>query len=121
MAAQTRATNKGVYETGDNPVGSNYVDLIDSFLSLLDTTAQTVTSDITLSGGANATRIGIGTATPTSFRLHVVDSAEGNLALDIPTTTRASGGTNGAVPASAASFALVRVNGTIYRIALFNN
>lgn len=46
MTASTRATNKGRFEDGDTPQGSDYADLIDSFLSLADTTAQAVTSDI---------------------------------------------------------------------------
>ena len=46
MTAKTRVTNKSVFEDGDKPVGSNYVDLIDSFLSLADTDAQTLLSDI---------------------------------------------------------------------------
>ena len=50
MTAQTRTTNVGRFETGDTPVGSDFVDLIDSFLSLADTTAQTVTSDVVFSG-----------------------------------------------------------------------
>ena len=45
MTAQTRVTNKSRYEQGDKPQGSDYADLIDSFLSLADTTAQTSTSD----------------------------------------------------------------------------
>lgn len=50
MAQQTRATNKALFETGDKPDGSNYADLIDSFLSLADTGAQTVTSPVSFSG-----------------------------------------------------------------------
>ncbi len=46
MTAQNRVTNKGRFEDGDTPTGSDYADLIDSFLSLADTTAQASTSDI---------------------------------------------------------------------------
>jgi hypothetical protein len=46
MSAKNRATNKSVFETGDKPTGSDYANLIDSFLSLVDTTAQSVTSDL---------------------------------------------------------------------------
>lgn len=49
MTQQTRATNKAKFETGDAPVEADYVDLIDSFLSLADTSAQTVTSPVTFS------------------------------------------------------------------------
>lgn len=50
MTAQNRTTNKGRFEQGDTPQGSDYVDLIDSYLSLADTTAQAVSSPLTLSG-----------------------------------------------------------------------
>jgi len=46
MAQQTRAVNKALFEDGDKPSGSNYADLIDSFISLADTTTQSTTSDI---------------------------------------------------------------------------
>lgn len=46
MTAQTRSVNAALFQDGDKPTGSNYADLIDSFLSLADTTAQTITSDI---------------------------------------------------------------------------
>lgn len=48
MTSQTRTVNKGRFEQGDTPQGSDYVDVFDSFLSLADTTAQTVTSQITV-------------------------------------------------------------------------
>ncbi len=46
MTAQNRTTLKGVFEQGDTPQGSDYADLIDSFLSLVDSTAQSITSNI---------------------------------------------------------------------------
>ncbi len=46
MASQDRVTNKARFEDGDKPTGSNYADLIDSFISLADTTAQVAASDI---------------------------------------------------------------------------
>lgn len=134
MTSQTRTVNKGRYESGDTPGTTEYIDLIDSFLALADSTAQTVTSFVTFSGGlvtttcsANAflsdtvrcTALGQGTVAPASgFWL---TAGEGTARMDIATTTRASGGTNGAVPASAQAFALVTVNGVTYRVALFNN
>lgn len=48
MTSQTRVVNKGRFEQGDTPQGSDHADLIDSFLSLADSTAQTVTSQITV-------------------------------------------------------------------------
>lgn len=50
MAAQTRAVNKARFENGDKPQGSDYVDLIDSFPSLSDSTSQSLTSDLSIPG-----------------------------------------------------------------------
>ena len=155
MTAQTRTVNKGKFESGDKPTGSDYSDLIDSYLSLQDSSEQTVTSKLTISGGiatttvsaatvyadtfiasaatltnivmvqhvsassARINRLGIGTAAPTADGIHLV-ATEGNLKLDIATTAIASGGTGGAVPASAQAFAIVQINGVSYRIPLFN-
>ncbi len=48
MTAQTKETLKTVFEQGDKPQGSDYVNLIDSSLNLADTTAQTITSNVVL-------------------------------------------------------------------------
>ena len=55
MTIQTRSTLKGVFETGDTPDGTNYADLIDSALNLADTTAQSVSSPVTITGALGAT------------------------------------------------------------------
>lgn len=52
MTAQNRATLKAVFETGDVPTGTDYENLIDSFISLVDTSAQSVDSAITFAGSA---------------------------------------------------------------------
>lgn len=46
MTAQTRPTLKAEFEDGDVPSGSNYVDWLDSFVSLSDTTAQSMSSPL---------------------------------------------------------------------------
>ncbi len=46
MTAQTRTVNKGVFEQGDQPQGSNYADLIDSYVAIADTTVQSLSSDL---------------------------------------------------------------------------
>jgi len=56
MTQQTRATNKARFETGDAPAETDYADLIDSYLSLGDTAAQTIASPVIISGS-----LGIGT------------------------------------------------------------
>jgi len=50
VAQQTRVVLKGKYESGDVPQGSDYVDLIDSFPTLADTTTQSITSDLSVPG-----------------------------------------------------------------------
>lgn len=57
MTAQTRTVNKGRFENGDKPQGSDYVDLIDSFLSIADTSAQSVASHVTFSAGLATTTV----------------------------------------------------------------
>lgn len=57
MTTQTRATLKGNFEDGDVPSGSNYTDLIDSFVSLSDTTAQTIASDLVVNGDITFTTV----------------------------------------------------------------
>ena len=46
MTAQTRPVLKALFEDGDKPSGSNYSDLVDSMVSIADSTAQTMTSDL---------------------------------------------------------------------------
>lgn len=48
MTSQTTPNLKGVFEQGDKPQGSDYANLIDSFVSNTDTTAQTMASDLSL-------------------------------------------------------------------------
>ena len=48
MTAQTNAVLKSSFEQGDKPQGSDFADLIDSFLSVVDTTAQEMLSDLTV-------------------------------------------------------------------------
>lgn len=48
MTAQTRTTNKAAFQQGDKPQGTDYVDLIDSFVALQDTTAQSLLSDLSV-------------------------------------------------------------------------
>ena len=46
MTVQTRTVNKARFEDGDKPTGSQYSDLIDSFVAIADTTAQSLSSDL---------------------------------------------------------------------------
>ena len=46
MTAQTRPVLTANFQQGDTPQGSDYVNVFDSFVSLSDTTAQSVLSDL---------------------------------------------------------------------------
>jgi len=71
MTAQNRSTLKANFEDGDKPTGDNFSDLIDSFLSLTDTTAQQVLSDVNFSGTVSAANLAIGTLSLTSVAASV--------------------------------------------------
>lgn len=61
MTQQTRAVNKARFEQGDTPQGTDYVDLIDSYLSLADTTAQAMSSPLAVTGALGATTVSAAT------------------------------------------------------------
>ncbi|RJO72866.1 MAG: hypothetical protein C4523_02525 [Myxococcales bacterium] len=111
MTAQTRAVNKAVFEQGDRPQGSNYVDLIDSFLSLQDTTAQTMNSDLTAQV-ITATEVSAGTVNAATVSVSA-------LTVTVTTTVAASGGVGGAVPTSADGFFPITVGGNIRYVPFF--
>lgn len=46
MTAQTKATLRLVFETGDVPDGSNYTDMIDSAVNLAESTVQTMSGPL---------------------------------------------------------------------------
>lgn len=50
MTARTRTVLKTYYNTGDKPTETQFADTIDSFVSLSDTAAQTVTSALEVTG-----------------------------------------------------------------------
>ena len=57
MTAKSRANLITEFQTGDVPDGSDYQDLIDSALNLTDSSAQTMTSKLTISGGVETTNV----------------------------------------------------------------
>lgn len=57
MTAKSRANLVSEFQTGDVPDGDDYQDLIDSALNLTDSSAQTVTSKLTISGGMETTNV----------------------------------------------------------------
>jgi len=72
MTAQTSSTNKSRFEQGDRPQGSDYVDLIDSFVANTDSTAQSIVSNLTV---------------PTLFATHLNAPTASISALSIGTIT----------------------------------
>lgn len=69
MTAQTRATNTSRFEQGDQPQGTDFADLIDSFLTLIDTTAQTVTSDLRAANFITSGEVSAGTLNATNLNV----------------------------------------------------
>jgi hypothetical protein len=57
MTAKSRANLVTEFQTGDVPDGDDYQDLIDSAVNLTDSSAQTVTSKLTISGGVETTNV----------------------------------------------------------------
>ena len=57
MTAKSRTNLISEFQTGDVPDGDDYQDLIDSAVNLTDSSAQTVTSKLTISGGMETTTV----------------------------------------------------------------
>jgi hypothetical protein len=107
MTARTRAALAALFETGDVPDGTDYSDIFDSFLSLSDTTAQSVTSDLSLQ---DTTHTNVCAATG-----HVTGVLRlGGVPIAAHTTISVS------ASASASMFALITVSGVTYGIKLHN-
>jgi hypothetical protein len=127
MTAKSRATLKQQFATGDVPTGADYADLIDSFFNIIDTTAQSVVSEMvftTVSGatGRFSSAVAIGTAAAAGAGLTVQSSDQASaLKFDTPTTAIASGGGGGAVPTSAAGFLIAVVSGVASFIPYFRH
>ena len=90
MAITSRVTLKAAYEQGDKPQGSDYVNWLDSFLHLTDTSAQAVSSPITFNASASfqtltATDIavsGVNAALVSTGALHVSAASGGAYHID---------------------------------------
>lgn len=86
MTSQTRAVNQARFEEGDVPHGTDFADLIDSFVSLADTAAQTVASDL------HATNfITTGSMTASTFNLTNINATNitGNVSAAVLTGNQA--------------------------------
>lgn len=78
MTAQTRTVNKARYENGDQPQGSDYIDLIDSFVTIADSTAQAITSDLTAPAFIATTKVSAPTVNCTTLNVTAVSAATAN-------------------------------------------
>lgn len=63
MTSLNRTDLKAKFESGDAPQGSDYADLIDSFVTLAETTTQSLQGPLTFAGGLSAASIAGGTGT----------------------------------------------------------
>lgn len=97
MTAQNRVTNKAKFEQGDTPQGADYVDLIDSYVSLADTTAQSVSSPLVVSGAVGAST----TVSAQSIEAQTIAASGASFTGSISVVGAVSANT---VAASAASF-----------------
>lgn len=106
MAAQDRATNKAAFENGDKPQGSDFSNLIDSFVSLSDSTAQSMTSKL-----EGTEFVGIASASDVSI--------SGTLTYTGVTTVAAVASGAVTVPSSALGYITVQVSGRTVAIPYF--
>lgn len=63
VTSLNRTALKAKFESGDSPQGSDYSDLIDSFVSLSETDAQVMQGNLSFSGGFSAASITAGAGT----------------------------------------------------------
>jgi len=63
VTSLNRVDLKAKFESGDAPQGSDYADLIDSFVALAETTVQTLQGNLSFVGGLSAASVTGGTGT----------------------------------------------------------
>ena len=101
MAQQTRPVNKARLEDGDTPTGSQWADLVDSFVALADSTAQTMTSDLQTprliattevsSPQVNATEVSASVVNKTILNTPLVSASAANVGILNVSTVSAAG------------------------------
>ncbi len=135
MTAQNRVINKARFEQGDTPQGSDYADLIDSYLSLADTTAQSLASPLSVAGalsvstGVSAASAEFGsldvTGNITSSTLSAATMSANTLGItgnvvwtaNVTVAAISTGGVT--LPASAAGYITMTVSGQTVAIPYF--
>lgn len=116
MTAQNRNANKAVFEQGDRPQGSDYVNLIDSFLSLVDTSAQTVVSDISVPNVTVTTELSANNVSCSAMTLKSFVAVDVNST--VLTTAQTSAVFNSLGQGALKSISLMRVNVNSTTVAL---
>ena len=106
MAAKNRADLKALFENGDKPQGQDFADLIDSFPTLSDSTAQSMTSKLEANEFVGA--VSAGNA-----------SISGVLTYTGNTTVAAVASGAVSLPASALGFITVTVSGRTVALPYF--
>ena len=106
MTAKNRSDNKAAFENGDKPQGSDFSNLIDSYVSLADSTAQTMTSK--LEGAEFVGAVSAGNL-----------SISGIITITAGTTVAAVASGAVTLPASAAGYVTVQVSGRTAAIPFF--
>jgi hypothetical protein len=76
MAITSRVNLKNSLEDGDTLTGDNLANLIDSFLHLSDTSAQTVAGPVTFTGSATFTNINAADIDTSSFNVGRIETGE---------------------------------------------
>ena len=96
MTITSRVTLKSVMEDGDILEGDNLANLIDSYLHLTDTSAQTVTSPVTFTGSATFGNINASDIDVSSLNASVINLGSINTSGLKATIVSATGGIFGA-------------------------
>lgn len=107
MTSRSRTALKSLFETGDVPDGSDYADIFDSFVSISDTSSQSVISDISFQ---NTSHVAI-----SAGQAHVTGILRlGDTPIFAQTTANVS------APTSATMYGLITVSGVSYGVKLYN-
>lgn len=106
MTAKNRSDLKALFENGDKPQGQDFADLADSFVSLSDSTAQTMTSKL-----EGPEFVGVVSAGNTSISGTITYTGE--------TTVAATASGSVTVPASALGYITATVSGVTVAIPYY--
>lgn len=113
MTAKNRTNLKAVFETGDTPDGDDFADLIDSAVSIADTSAQSMSSDLTVPNLNATTKVSAGSGTFTGTVSANAVSVSGNVSAETVTV-----GGNASVSAAVTAGSIVSLGGVTVSAAV---